>query len=127
MNSDDVAESVLSVLESPPAEPTKMLRACFGHCWNLSVPLQNLDEGATVFFELKRCDNDTTLGWSYFNVASEFSQVPGLAQFHVFTDLCPVSLGAGDAPPGVPVTLPAFPERSAVASRLEVEYYVQCA
>ena len=127
LSSGDVSESVLSVLESPPAEPIKMLRACFGHGWDLRVPLQNLDESATVFFELRRCDNDTALGWSYFNISSDFSQMPELAKFHVFTDPCPVGMGAGDLSPGAPVALPAFPSCSGAASFLEVECCVQCA
>jgi hypothetical protein len=114
--------------------------ACLGHAWSLSIPIQNLDEGACTILEISRADSDsdsegTVLGWSYLKLSPDSTVFPvprGVSRLGVLPGRAPVSLGAAAAPPGVAVDLPPLPVAGAGAGAaksdlsLLIECSIQC-
>ena len=128
MSSNDRVTSLFSAFDAPVGESDRKLCICFSYSWTLSVPMQNIEEGALIIFEFTDSVTGTVVGWSYIQISSDPAQAncfQGLKSICVLPTSSPVSLVPGESVTGCHSPLPALPSGSMHDFTLHLECCVQ--
>ena len=109
-------------------DPNRNARICFGHTWNLCVPMQNLENGSRTILEFRRTDSDLPLGWTYICLGPDsraISLPEGLSKLCVLSGPAPFPINVNDSSPGSPASYPPLPNSEDCGLILNVECIIQ--